>query len=65
MEKNQDRTEKLCPFKKKIVREDSRAERGEMVSREKFEHCAGERCMAYKMDTFSGVCCLRLMNDQS
>lgn len=39
--------EMLCPFKKTITREQNPVT-GRTVTYERFEVCAGERCMAYR-----------------
>lgn len=44
-------TEKLCPFKKCIDR-DYNGKTGKTVMHERFEVCAGERCMAYEKGRF-------------
>lgn len=41
----------LCPFKKIIEREHS-GHKGATVMRERFDVCAGERCMAYRVPNY-------------
>lgn len=41
----------LCPFKKIIEREYS-GRKGIVTIRERFDVCAGERCMAYRMPKY-------------
>lgn len=50
----------LCPFKKIVEREYS-GQRGMTSMRERFDVCAGERCMAYRRQ--SGTC-KRLESDR-
>lgn len=38
---------RLCPFKKKVER-DYNGNKGSSTIKERFEPCAGERCMAYQ-----------------
>lgn len=48
----------LCPFKKIIEREYN-GHRGTATMRERFDVCAGERCMAYEKTPFGttpGTC---------
>ena len=52
--------EKLCPFKKTLDR-DYNSMTGKHTVHERFEDCAGERCMAYSKGPFdSEAKCLRL-----
>ena len=53
--------DKLCPFKKQTLREDQREMRSETITREKFEYCAGEKCMAYYRPRGGRGVCLRLV----
>ncbi len=46
---------KLCPFKKAVER-DYNGHRGSTTLKERFEPCAGERCMAFKGAGKSGYC---------
>lgn len=48
----------LCPFKKKVVSEYN-PNTGRRTLYEKFEVCAGKRCMAYR-DLLTGSTCMRL-----
>lgn len=48
----------LCPFKRIVEREYS-GQRGMTSMRERFDVCAGERCMAYKktpLGDTDGIC---------
>lgn len=49
----------LCPFKKIIEREYS-GRKGTTTMRERFDVCAGERCMAYKEPVYGVGVCKRL-----
>ena len=49
----------LCPFKKITEREYS-GHKGATTTRERFDVCAGERCMAYQTGTFNLGTCKRL-----
>ncbi len=51
---------KLCPYKKTVEREYS-GKNGRYTLHERFEVCAGERCMAYRKGPFDSKSqCLRL-----
>ena len=54
----------LCPFKKVIEREYS-GHKGTTTMRERFDVCAGERCMAYEKHPFSTDTCKRLEQNGS
>ena len=59
---SQDKQQKpLCPFKKIIEREYS-GHKGMVTIRERFDVCAGERCMAYHTNGYSAPICKRLEN---
>lgn len=53
--------EKLCPFKKTTERE-TNPFNGRETIHERFEVCAGKRCMAY-LDAMMGPVCLRMNKD--
>lgn len=53
--------EMLCPFKKTIT-EEPNPMTGKTVTYERFEVCAGERCMAYRHGSQRLPECLRLIN---
>jgi hypothetical protein len=57
-----DSTQILCPFKKKVASEYN-PNTGKRTMYEKFEVCAGERCMAYRI-TPTGVTCRRLQTTE-
>ena len=44
---NQKQQKPLCPFKR-IIGRDYSGQRGMTAMREKFDVCAGDRCMAYQ-----------------
>lgn len=54
----------LCPFKKITDRENN-GHKGVTTTRERFDVCAGERCMAYEkgLTSFSTGSCKRLERD--
>ena len=51
--------ERLCPFKKTAELERNPST-GRETTHERFEVCAGERCMAYQRDPIHGDYCQRL-----
>ena len=51
--------ERLCPFKKTAEAEYN-DKTGRKTIHERFEVCAGERCMAYQRDPLHGDYCQRL-----
>lgn len=58
MSGDQKQQKPLCPFKRIVEREYS-GQRGMTSMRERFDVCAGERCMAYKktpLGDTNGIC---------
>ena len=53
----------LCPFKK-IVEREHNGHKGITTMRERFDVCAGARCMAYKEPVYGVSVCKRLEPDR-
>lgn len=51
--------ERLCPFKKAVTKEYN-PQTGRTELHERFEVCAGSRCMAYEERPLGAIECLRL-----